>query len=119
MPSTIFVMAVYLDDHLNFAEPWGWAMPTRHALGALLLEQGNVEEARAVYRADLGLDRSLCRAMQRPNNVWSLQGYVTCLERLGSNGEAETHATSASTGAGARRCRYCLVLLLRDWKQLP
>ena len=81
--------AVYLDDHLNFAEPWGWAMPTRHALGALLLEQGQVEEARAVYRADLGLDRSLCRAMQRPNNVWSLQGYVTCLERLGSNGEAE------------------------------
>ena len=81
--------AVYLDDHLNFAEPWGWAMPTRHALGALLLEQGNVEEARAVYRADLGLDRSLCRAMQRPNNVWSLQGYVTCLERLGRNGEAE------------------------------
>ena len=63
-------------------------MPTRHALGALLLEQGQIEEARAVYRADLGLDRSLCRAMQRPNNVWSLQGYVTCLERLGRNGEA-------------------------------
>ena len=58
--------AVYLDDNLNFAEPWGWAMPTRHALGALLLEQGQVEEARAVYRADLGLDRSLCRPMQRP-----------------------------------------------------
>ena len=81
--------AVYLDDHLEFAEPWGWAMPTRHALGALLLECGQVEEALAVYRADLGLDRSLCRAMQRPNNVWSLQGFVTSLERLGRVAEAD------------------------------
>ncbi len=81
--------AVYLDDHLEFAEPWGWAMPTRHALGALLLECGQVEEALAVYRADLGLDRSLCRAMQRPNNVWSLQGFVTCLERLDRIAEAD------------------------------
>lgn len=80
--------AVCLDDQLEFAEPWGWAMPTRHALGALLLECGQVKEALAVYRADLGLDRSLCRAMQRPNNVWSLQGYVTCLERLGRMAEA-------------------------------
>ena len=81
--------AVYLDDHLEFAEPWGWAVPTRHALGALLLECGQVEEALAVYRADLGLDRSLCRAMQRPNNVWSLRGFVTCLERLGRIDEAD------------------------------
>jgi hypothetical protein len=28
----------------------------RHALGALLLEQGRVQEAEAVYRPDLGLD---------------------------------------------------------------
>lgn len=81
--------AVFLDDHLNFAEPWGWAMPTRHALGALMLEQGQVEEALAVYRADLGLDRTLSRAMQHPNNVWSLRGFVSCLERLGRNTEAE------------------------------
>ncbi len=81
--------AVCLDDHLEFAEPWGWAMPTRHALGALLLDCGRVEEALVVYRADLGLDRSLCRAMQRPNNVWSLRGFVTCLERLGRTAEAD------------------------------
>lgn len=81
--------AVYLDDHLEFAEPWGWAMPTRHALGALLLESGQVEAALAVYRADLGLDRTLSRATQRPNNVWSLRGFVTCLERLGRFAEAD------------------------------
>ena len=81
--------AVFLDDQLDFAEPWGWAMPTRHALGALLLEQGQVEEALEVYRADLGLDDSLCRAMQHPNNVWSLQGYVDCLDRLGRQAEAD------------------------------
>ena len=81
--------AVFLDDHLNFAEPWGWAMPTRHALGALLLEQGQVEEALCVYRADLALDDSLCRAMQHPNNVWSLQGYVDCLDRLDRQAEAD------------------------------
>lgn len=81
--------AVFLDDHLEFAEPWGWAMPTRHALGALLLESGQVEQALAVYRADLGLDRTLSRATQRPNNVWSLRGFVTCLERLGRFAEAD------------------------------
>lgn len=80
--------AVYLDDHLAYAEPWGWMMPTRHALGALLLEQGHVEEAAAIYRADLGLDQTIFRPMQHPNNVWSLHGYVTCLRRLGRQEEA-------------------------------
>ena len=50
--------SVELDDALPYDEPWGWMQPTRHALGALLLEQGRVEEAEAVYRADLGLDDS-------------------------------------------------------------
>jgi len=35
--------AVELDDSLPFDEPWGWMQPTRHAYGALLLEQGDVE----------------------------------------------------------------------------
>ncbi len=34
--------AVELDDGLPFDEPWGWMQPTRHALGALLLEQVRV-----------------------------------------------------------------------------
>lgn len=83
-------LAVYRDDHLEYGEPWAWMMPTRHALGALLLEQGHVEEALAVYRADLGLDNSVYRPMQHPNNVWALHGYVTCLEHLGKHAEADS-----------------------------
>ena len=80
--------SVDLDDNLPYDEPWGWMQPTRHALGALLLEQGRVEEASEVYRADLGYDDSLSRACQHPENVWSLHGYHECLERLGRHTEA-------------------------------
>ncbi len=80
--------AVYLDDSLPYDEPWGWMQPTRHAYGALLLEQGWVEEAVMVYSADLGLDDTLPRALQHPNNVWSLHGYHECLKRLGREDEA-------------------------------
>jgi len=78
-----------LDDSLPYDEPWAWMQPVRHALGALLLEQGNVEEAYQVYRDDLGLTDNLPRACQHPDNVWSLQGYVECLERLGREDEAQ------------------------------
>jgi hypothetical protein len=62
--------------------------PARHALGALLLEQGRVAEAEAVYRADLGLDGTLPRPLQHPGNVWALHGLHECLVRLGRTGEA-------------------------------
>ena len=75
--------AVDLDDALPYDEPWGWMQPTRHAYGALLLEQGHVEEAAQVYAADLGLDPTLSRPCQHPGNVWSLHGYHECLVRLG------------------------------------
>ena len=80
--------AVVLSDRLPYDEPWGWMQPVRHALGALLLEQGSVEEAAQVYRADLGLDDSLSRPLRHPNNVWGLHGYVECLHRLGAHAEA-------------------------------
>ncbi len=80
--------SVTLDDTLPYDEPWGWMQPTRHALGALLLEQGRVAEAEAVYRADLGLDPTLARACQHPENVWSLHGLHECLVRLGKHAEA-------------------------------
>ena len=75
--------AVGLNDELYYTEPWAWMHPPRHALGALLLEQGRISEAEAVYRADLGIDESLSRPSQHPDNVWSLHGYVECLERSG------------------------------------
>jgi tetratricopeptide (TPR) repeat protein len=80
--------AVALDDALPYDEPWGWMQPTRHALGALLLEQGRVAEAEAVYRADLGYDGKLSRACQHPENVWSLHGLHECLTRRGDTVEA-------------------------------
>ena len=80
--------AVELDDNLPYDEPWGWMQPTRHALGALLMEQGCVEEAEAAYRADLGLDGQLRRACWHPDNVWSLHGLHECLTRRGETVEA-------------------------------
>ena len=62
--------------------------PTRHALGALLMDDGRFEEAEAVYRADLGLDATLSRACQHPLNVWSLHGLHECLTRRGETVEA-------------------------------
>ncbi|WP_055533172.1 hypothetical protein [Streptomyces graminilatus] len=80
--------SIELSDSLPYDEPWGWMQPTRHAYGALLLEQGRVAEAEAVYRADLGLDETLPRAVQHPGNVWALHGFHECLVRLGKEGEA-------------------------------
>jgi len=80
--------SVELDDALPYDEPWGWMQPTRHALGALLLEQGHVEEAEEVYRADLGLDGKLSRACQHLENVWSLHGLYECLTRRAETVEA-------------------------------
>jgi tetratricopeptide (TPR) repeat protein len=80
--------SVALDDALPYDEPWGWMQPTRHALGALLLEQGRVAEAEAIYRSDLGLDGTLSRACQHPDNLWSLHGLHECLTRRGEKVEA-------------------------------
>ncbi len=77
-----------LDDTLPYDERWGWMQPTRHALGALLLDAGHYDEAEAVYRADLGLDETLARACQHPANVWSLHGLHECLTRRGEKVEA-------------------------------
>ena len=80
--------AIGLSDALPYDEPWGWMQPPRHAYGALLLEQGHVEQAANVYAADLGIDATLSRACQHPGNVWSLHGYHECLHRLGRTVEA-------------------------------
>lgn len=86
---TALQRSIDLDDNLPYDEPWGWMQPTRHAYGALLLEQGRVAEAEVVYRADLGLDETLPRALQHPGNVWALHGFHECLVRLGKQGEAQ------------------------------
>lgn len=81
--------AVKREDALPYDEPWGWMQPARHALGALLLEQGRIEEAEAIYREDLGLGGSLTRAQVHPDNVWSLRGLNDCLLARGAGGSTE------------------------------
>ncbi|KAL5092750.1 hypothetical protein Trisim1_000487 [Trichoderma cf. simile WF8] len=80
--------SIHLDDRLLYSEPWGWMQPARHAYAALLLEQGRVEEAATAYAEDLGLDESLPRGHQHPNNIWALRGYQECLTLLGRTAEA-------------------------------
>ena len=65
--------AVRLDATLEYEEPWSWMQPPRHALGALLLEQDEVEQAAAIYTADL--------ASHPGGNIWALAGLVECEER--------------------------------------
>lgn len=93
--------AVALDDGLAYDEPWGWMQPTRHALGALLFEQGHVEEAEFIFRQDLGLEDGLPRALQHPNNVWALKGLHDCLKARGEKVEL-IHISRALAIAEAR-----------------
>ena len=77
--------AIALEDDLPYDEPWGWMQPVRHALGALLLEQGRAAEAEVVYREDLGLGGALPRAQIHPDNLWALRGLLDCLKRHGES----------------------------------
>ncbi|MBF9035430.1 hypothetical protein HKCCE2091_14380 [Rhodobacterales bacterium HKCCE2091] len=79
--------AVALEDGLAYDEPWGWMQPVRHALGALLLEQGRVDEAEAAFREDLGLGGAVIRAQVHPDNVWALRGLHDCLAARGETAE--------------------------------
>ncbi len=104
--------SVELDDALVYDEPWGWMQPTRHALGALLMEAGQYDEAEAVYRADLGLDNTLARACQHPRNIWSLHGLHECLVRRGEETEARhikllLDQASARATVPVRASCYC------------
>ncbi|KAJ5952256.1 Tetratricopeptide-like helical [Penicillium vulpinum] len=81
--------AVALEDNLPYSDPPPWMQPTRHALGALLLEQGHVEEAELVYREDLGLSDNLPRRKARLNNIWGLHGLHECLTKTGKIAEAK------------------------------
>jgi tetratricopeptide (TPR) repeat protein len=82
--------AVRRDDSLNYDEPWGWMQPARHALGALLLEQGRLDEAEGVYREDL---------RRRPHNIWALRGLTEALARQGKSDEAADLAAELARAA--------------------
>ena len=95
--------AVERSDSLHYSEPWPWMHPPRHALGALLMEQGQHTEAEKVYREDLGLSDTVVRCAQHANNVWALHGLVECLTILGEveeSGKFRAMLDSAIARAG-------------------
>ena len=88
---------VDLSLNLAYNEPWGQMQPVRHILGALLLEQGEVAEAEAVYRADIKLWK---------DNMWGLLGLKLCLE---AKGGAEEELAKVSELYAARSIRADIV----------
>lgn len=65
--------AVALSEGLKYDEPWGWMVPARHALGALLFEQKRTADALEVYRADVALWK---------DNMWGLFGLIQVIESM-------------------------------------
>lgn len=74
-----FDTAVRLEDSLVYTEPSEWHYPTRHALGAVLLEAGRAREAETVYWQDLKI---------HPENGWALFGLLQALRAQGKEDEA-------------------------------
>ncbi|MEP7067375.1 MAG: hypothetical protein ABI889_15175 [Gemmatimonadota bacterium] len=71
--------AVSEEDQLAYDEPADEFFPTRHLLGAALLDGGFAHEAETVYREDL---------RRYPANGWSLYGLSRALEAQGHTREA-------------------------------
>ena len=76
-----FQDAIRFQDELTYEESPAWYYPVRQSLGAVLLDAGRAEEARAVYREDL---------TQNPENGWSLYGLAQSLRALGETDEVVT-----------------------------
>ncbi|MAS49708.1 MAG: hypothetical protein CMA35_02260 [Euryarchaeota archaeon] len=93
---------VDLSLNLAYNEPWGQMQPVRHILGALLFEQGEIEEAEAVYRADIELWK---------DNMWGLLGLKLCLEARGDAPEELAEVTALfnerSSRADIRPAKTC------------
>jgi tetratricopeptide (TPR) repeat protein len=70
---------VAAEDALVYAEPPAWMLPVRHALGALLMGDGQFKAAEDVYREDLKRNR---------NNGWALLGLQKSLQAQGRNADA-------------------------------
>jgi tetratricopeptide (TPR) repeat protein len=93
---------VDLSLNLAYNEPWGQMQPVRHILGALLFEQGEIEEAEEVYRADIKLWK---------DNMWGLLGLKLCLEARGDAPEELAEVTALfnerSSRADIRPAKTC------------
>jgi tetratricopeptide (TPR) repeat protein len=67
----LYSEAVAFEDRLSYAEPADWFYPTRHFLGAALLDAKRPAEAETVYRLDIE---------KHPRNGWALFGLWKSLE---------------------------------------
>jgi len=76
--------AVRLQETLVYSEPPEWYFPSRHYLGAALLDAEYSEEAEVVYWADL---------RDHPENGYSLFGLSQALEAQGKDALAEDART--------------------------
>jgi len=72
--------AVKLEGQLRYMEPPEWPLPTRQALGAVLLAAGRAADAEDVYREDL---------KRNPENGWALFGLTQSLKKQNKADEAE------------------------------
>tara|TARA_R110002051_G_scaffold103728_1_gene176197 strand:- start:1552 stop:3282 length:1731 start_codon:yes stop_codon:yes gene_type:complete len=72
--------AVLAEDRLVYTEPAAWHIPTRQNLGAILLKNGQLEEAEKIYKEDLAILRQ---------NGWSLIGLYHSLIGQGKMDEAK------------------------------
>jgi len=75
----LLTQAVAAEDKLAYNEPNDMIFPTRHLLGAELLEAGKAAEAEAVYREDL---------KRHPNNGWAFHGLSKALAAQKRDAEA-------------------------------
>jgi hypothetical protein len=56
------------------------------------MEEGHLQEAADVDRADLGLNERLQRCAQHPCTVWAMHGFVECLRNRGDTDELPHYA---------------------------
>jgi tetratricopeptide (TPR) repeat protein len=73
--------AVAIEDTLAYNEPADWFYPTRHYLGAALLDVNRARDAEAVFRADLE---------KHPENGWALLGLARALRAQERRRDAAT-----------------------------
>jgi tetratricopeptide (TPR) repeat protein len=73
--------AAELEDGLRYDEPPPWILPTRHVLGATLMQAKRFAEAEQVYRDDLS---------RLPNDAWALFGLAESLRYQHRLSEAKT-----------------------------
>ena len=71
--------AVRMEDSLAYNEPPSWYFPTRHILGAILIDAGRPVEAEVVYWEDL---------KHNPENAYSLYGLYQALSAQGKDAQA-------------------------------